>query len=368
MSRQIFSKRVFTGDAVLHDQLISVDNGIITKLEPGTPSSGITRFENLCPGLIDLQINGGEQFYFTQHPTGEAVADIDRSFTALGTAYTLPTLVTSPMDNILRGIESIRNYRLNNPGTGVLGMHLEGPFINPAKRGAHILKYIQKPTTGAIEELIKYGRGIIKLITIAPEVFTRDQIELLLHSGITVSAGHSNATYAEAMTGFNAGINAVTHLYNAMSPFEHRNPGLVGATFDAEKVYAPVILDGLHCDFVAARIAYRLKNEKMLLISDALFAGEKVKRYEWGSFNAELKNGRYINTDGKLAGSSISLADAIKNAVDHCGVSLQEAIGMSTVRPAKLLNLSHQIGKIAPGYPAKFTVFNNSLSKFGCHV
>ncbi|MFI5157447.1 MAG: N-acetylglucosamine-6-phosphate deacetylase [Sphingobacteriales bacterium] len=364
MVKRIFSKRVFTGDAVLYDQVLELEDCVIIKIEPSIPTVNVPVVENVCAGFIDLQINGGQKFYFTQHPTEETIADIDQSFSALGTFYTLPTLVTSPIDNILNGIASIRSYQQKNPGTGVLGMHLEGPFLNPAKRGAHLLKHIQKPTNAAIEEIIKYGKHVIKLITIAPELFNRDQIELLLSSGIAIAAGHSNATYKEAISGFNAGINAVTHLYNAMSPFEHRDPGLVGATFDSANVYAPIILDGIHCDFASARIAYQIKKDKLVMISDALFIGGKVKRFEWGQFNAKLKNGYYVNSDGKLAGSSISIADGLRNAVNHCDIPLQKAIEMSTIRPAEVLGLSHQIGKIAAGYPANFTVFDNSLSKF----
>lgn len=364
MVKQIFSKRLFTGDAVLYDQRLEAEDGIIIKIEEGKPADDVSVVENLCPGFIDLQINGGRKYYFTQRPTEETVADIDQSFSALGTFYTLPTLVTSSIDNILNGIESISNYRLKNPGTGVLGMHLEGPFLNPAKRGAHLLAHIQKPTNAALNEIIRYGKDVIKLITIAPEVFSRDQIEILLNAGIAVAAGHSNATYKEAITGFDAGIKAITHLYNAMSPFEHRDPGLVGATFDSANIYAPLILDGIHCDFAAARIAYKIKKDKLVLISDALFIGGEVKKFKWGRFNAELKNGYYVNTDGKLAGSSISIADAIRNAVQRCDIPLSEAIEMSTVRPAEILGLSHKIGKIAVGYPANFIVFNNSLSKF----
>jgi N-acetylglucosamine-6-phosphate deacetylase len=361
---QIFSEKVYTGSTVLYNQLLQIENGFIKKIENGKPSENTTIVENLCAGFIDLQINGGQKFYFTQYPTEETVADIDQSFNALGTAHTLPTLVTSPIDNILKGIESITAHQQKNPGTGVLGMHLEGPFLNPVKRGAHLLKHIQKPTNAAIEEIIRYGRDVIKLMTIAPEVFTREQIELLLHSGITVAAGHSNATYDEAMLGFKAGIKVVTHLYNAMSPFDHRNPGLVGATFESADVYAPIILDGFHCNFAAARVAYKLKKDKLILISDALFIGEKVQQFEWGLFNAELKDGQYINTDGKLAGSTISLADAVRNAVTYCDIPLQEAIEMATIRPAKAIGMSNSIGKVEVGYPANFTIFNNSLSKF----
>jgi len=156
----------------------------------------------------------------------------------------------------------------------------------------------------------------------------------------------------------------VTHLYNAMSPFGHRQPGLVGATFDTDSVYAPIIMDGVHCDYAAARIAYQSKKDKLFLISDALFVGEKVTEFKWGEFDAFLQNGQYNNSEGNLAGATISLGDAVRNAVKEVGISVQEAIEMATIRPAKAVGLSDKVGSIALGYPAVFTVFDDDLSKF----
>ncbi|KQS31319.1 N-acetylglucosamine-6-phosphate deacetylase [Dyadobacter sp. Leaf189] len=364
MSVQLFASQVFTGSEVVKDQLIQIVEGKIASMEYAQPDPGVTRIPNLAAGLFDSHINGGERFYFTERADEETIDDIYTASVNTGTAYVLPTLITSPHTNILKGIEATRSYMEKNPGSGVLGMHLEGPFLNPIKRGAHLTEFVRKPTNAELEEIIAVGKGIIRLITIAPEMFTEDQIRMLLDSGIIVSAGHSNATYDEAVKAFGQGIQLVTHLYNAMSAFGHRSPGLVGATFDTESVYAPLIIDGVHCDFGAASVAYKIKKDKLFLISDALFLGEKVTEFKWGEFDAYLKNGRYTNSDGNLAGATISLADAVRNAVQIVGIPLQEAIEMATIRPAQALGLADQIGKIEIGYPAVFTTFNDDLSDF----
>ncbi len=364
MSYQIFGDKVYTGHTLLTNQLITIENGKISAIEPSEKIQGIRHFQNICAGLIDIHINGGERFHFTDKADEETIDDIYQASLLEGTAYVFPTLITSSLENILKGIEATRNYQLQNPGSGVLGMHLEGPFLNPVKRGAHLTEYVRKPSDTELEAIISHGKDVIKMITIAPEMFTPEQIDMLLDSGIVVSAGHSNATYEEASQAFEQGINLVTHLYNAMSAFGHRQPGLVGATFDTDTVYAPIIVDGVHCDYAAARIAYKAKKDKLFLISDALFVGEKVTEFKWGEFNAFLQDGQYNNSEGNLAGATISLADAVRNTVQQLDIPLQEAIEMATIRPAKAVGMADQIGSIAAGYPAVFTVFDDDLKKF----
>jgi N-acetylglucosamine-6-phosphate deacetylase len=364
MSVSLFAEKVFTGKEVLKNQLIQILDGQIASMKYAEPGAQTTKVANLAPGFFDIHINGGEKYYFTERADEGTIDDIYQASLKTGTAYALPTLITSPFENILKGIEATRSYISKNPKAGVPGMHLEGPFLNPIKRGAHLTEFVRKPTNQELDEIIRYGKGIIRLITIAPEMFTEEQIEMLLDSGITVSAGHSNATYDEAAKAFAKGINLVTHLYNAMSAFGHRAPGLVGATFDTASVYAPIIIDGVHCDFGAASVAYKIKKDKLFLISDALFLGEKVTEFKWGEFDAYLKNGRYTNSDGNLAGATISLPDAVRNAVQIVGIPLQEAIEMATIRPATVLGLDKQIGRIEVGYPAVFTAFDDNLEKF----
>lgn len=241
-------------------------------------------------------------------------------------------------------------------------MHLEGPFLNPLKRGAHSLNQVRKPTNSELEEIIRYGKGVIKVITIAPECFTDDQLDLLLESDIVISAGHSTMTYEQAQYYFSKGIRLVTHLFNAMTQFGHREPGLVGATLENDAVYAPVILDGAHCDYAAARLAYKLKKDKFFLISDAAFLGRKVENFKWDNFDAHLENGFYRNEEGNLAGASISMLEAVQNAHKHLNVSVDEAIKMATSGVAKAINMENEIGKIKTGFPASFVQFNDDLS------
>lgn len=349
---------------MLSNQLVSCENGVIVSIRSGSAEEASRQAICLSAGFNDIHINGGSRHHFTGEPEEHTLHDIATSSEALGTAYTLPTLVTSPIENILKGVSVVKNFMQTHPHAGVLGMHLEGPFIHPAKRGAHLREYLLQPTDELISGIAREGSGVITLITIAPELFSDRQIAMLKEAGIVVSAGHSNATYEEAQSAFERGINLVTHLYNAMSGFGHRAPGLAGATFDNGKVYAPIIVDGAHCHFASARIAHRIKKEKLFLISDALFTGDQMTYFKWENFDAYLQDGKYVNSEGNLAGAAICLGDAVRNAVRELGIGVQEAVEMATIRPAQALGLQHRLGKVAPGYPAVFTSFDDSLQSF----
>lgn len=364
MKFEVFANKIYTGEHVLENQLISCANGKIQKIGSGESMNADKVVENISPGFFDIQVNGGARYHFTANPTEECIADIEEACNLDGVAYVLPTLITSSKENIFKGIDAIRSYRKKHPNTSVLGMHLEGPFLNPIKRGAHLSKYIQKPTIAFIEELIKYADGAIVQMTVAPEMFDDRTLAYLLTSGIALAAGHSNATYEEASAAFSQGINQVTHLFNAMSPFLHRAPGLVGASFDHQQVYTPIVLDGRHVDFPAAKIAYEIKKDKLFLISDALFLRKEKTSFTWEEFDAKLINDEYINSDGNLAGANISLPDAVRNAVNELGLTIRESVEMATIRPAKAIGFANAFGKIEKGYPAKFTVFNNNLEHF----
>jgi N-acetylglucosamine-6-phosphate deacetylase len=364
MTQAIINATVHTGDEIINNGVIIIENGKILSIQKEIPTTIETidlKGSHISAGFIDIQINGGEQFYFSQFPNEETIQDIYNSSLKYGTTHTLPCLVSSSNETIHQGIEAIRNYKAKY-NNGVMGMHLEGPFLNPLKRGAHSINQVRKPTNSELEEIIRYGKDVIKVITIAPECFTEDQLDMLLESGIVISAGHSTMTYKEAQYYFSKGIKLVTHLFNAMTQFGHREPGLVGATFENEAVYAPIILDGAHCDYAAARLAYKLKKDKFFLISDAAFLGRKVASFKWDSFDAHLDNGFYRNEEGNLAGASISMEEAVQNAFNHLHVSADEAIKMATCRVASAINMEHQVGKIKSGFPASFVQFNDDLS------
>lgn len=360
----ILAKRLFVNNQDAENQLVITEDKKIVSVGDYKDQQVDVTFDNLAAGLFDTHINGGFKHYFTQFPTVETVKDIADASRETGTAYCLPTLITSSLENILKGIEAVRQYQTQYPNGGAVGMHLEGPFLNVKKRGAHLAKYVRKPTDEELDTILKHGKGIIKLMTIAPENFTDSQLNKLVDSGITISVGHSDATYAQTKHAFSKGINLVTHLYNAMSGLHHRQPGVVGAALEDESVFAPIILDGHHCDFGAAKVAYRAKKDKLFLISDALFLGEKVKNFNWGEFDATLENGSYVNSEGNLAGGAISLPDCIRNAVNHVGILLTEAIEMASARAATAMNLDEELCKIEAGYPAVFTAFSDEMTNF----
>ena len=363
MEKIITCKSLFTNGLLLKNQKISIKNGLIDKIE-NLDSNLLPDFENLAPGLVDLHINGGEEFHFTHSPTQETIKDIEISAKKNGVGYVLPTLITSSLDNIFRGLDAIKTYCIANPTSGVLGMHLEGPFISIKKRGAHLEKYIKIPDDKTLREIIDFGGEYLKMITIAPENFSENQIKLLVESGVTVSLGHSNCTFSQAQSAFGLGVNLVTHLFNAMSPLGHREPGLAGASLYNKKVFAPIILDNVHVDKNVAQLAYRLKKDHLFLISDALFQNHKKETFQWEEFDAFLKEGNYVNSEGNLAGATISMADAVKNAIDWLEIDNQTALNMATYIPSRILKTGRKYGKIEVGYEANFCTFDDDLLNF----
>lgn len=365
MKQAIINGILHTGDEILNNSIVVIENGVILSVQNEIPKDIEIidlKGSHLSAGFIDIQINGGEKQYFSQYPTEETIQDIYDSSLKYGTTHMLPCLISSSRETILQGIEAIRNYQ-SKYKNGVLGLHLEGPFLNPSKRGAHSLDQVRRPTNSELEEIIRYGKDVIKVITIAPECFSEEQLDMLTDSGIVISAGHSTMTYKEAQYYFSKGIHLVTHLFNAMTQFGHREPGLVGATFENEAVYAPIILDGAHCDYAAARLAYKLKKDKFFLITDAAFLGRKVSNFKWENFDAHLENGFYRNEEGNLAGASISMEEAVRNAYENLEVSIDEAIKMATCRVASAIKMEDKLGKIKPGYPSSFVRFNDNFSK-----
>ncbi|MDR7372994.1 N-acetylglucosamine-6-phosphate deacetylase [Flavobacterium aquidurense] len=365
MKLVITNTTVHTGDEIIENGVIIIENGTIISVQSEIPNDIETidlKGKHIAAGFIDIQINGGEKLYFSQNPTEETIQDIYDASLKYGTTHVLPCLISSSHEIILQGIEAVRSY-MKKHNNGVFGMHLEGPFLNPLKRGAHSIDQVRKPTNEELKEIIRYGKDVIKVITIAPECFTEEQLNMLIESGIVISIGHSTVTHKEAQVYFSKGIKLVTHLFNAMTQFGHREPGLVGAVFENENVYAPIILDGAHCDYAAAKIAYQLKKEKFFLISDATFLGRKVSNFNWDNFDAHLDNGFYRNEDGNLAGATISMLEAVQNAYTHLNVSADEAIKMATLRVANAIGMENKLGKIKAGFPASFVKFNKDLSE-----
>lgn len=369
MKKAIINARLFTGASVLERKVLVIENQKILAITDEVPTAADTELidlagQNISAGLIDIQINGGYTTYFSQHPGEQTLLDIDQACREHGTLYYLPTLISSRIETIITAIDEIRDFQTKYPEKGILGMHLEGPFFNPLKRGAHSKNIVRNPTDEELKRIVTHSKGIIKVMTIAPELFSFEQIRYLQDSGIQLAAGHSNMSYEQAMTYFDQGIQLATHLYNAMPAFGHRSPGLIGATLEHKDVYASIILDGHHLHYAAARLAKVLKGDHLFLITDSSFLGRRMQNFEWDDFDASLQDGTYRNKEGNLAGAAISMPEAVKNAHLQLQVSLQQAIEMATSHVANAIHMQDKLGYIRPGYPARFFVFNQDLTQY----
>lgn len=340
------ANKVFTGNEWLTNAAIIIEDDIITKIIPVSKLwLPVTKhFNCLVPAFIDIQIYGAEEKLFSVYQNTDALHSLYNHCYKNKTHYFLPTIATSTKEIIFNCITAIKNYWQQN-GKGCLGLHIEGPWINEKKNGAHVAKFIHTPTIEEVTELINFGKGVIKMITLAPEVCSHEIIEYINSENIVIAAGHSNATYTEATKSFNNGITTVTHLYNAMSGLQHREPGMVGAVFNHPKVNASIIPDGFHVNFSAIEIAKKIMPERLFVITDAVTTTHE------GHYKHTFNNDKY-ECNNTLSGSALTMPKAIKNLVQHCNISLEEAIRMCSFYPAKVLRLEQQLGKIEEGYTA----------------
>ncbi|PRD46076.1 N-acetylglucosamine-6-phosphate deacetylase [Sphingobacterium haloxyli] len=305
---------------------------------------------NICPGLVDLQIYGAGDDLFSAELTTESIARIERRLLAQGCTSFVLALATNTMEVFKDAIRVFNSYQ----PLSALGLHLEGPFLSPLKRGAHPAELIVSPSVEMIADLLEADGGAVIMMTIAPEQFDAESIDLLLQRSILLSAGHSAASFEQGIKGFDNGIKAATHLWNAMSPFHHRDIGLPGAVFRRPEVLASIIVDGVHVDFQAVKIAKELMGKRLFLITDAVAACNK------GIYQHVLDGNHYTLPDGTLSGSALSLLGAIRNCVQHVGIPLEEAIRMATCYPANLIGRS-DIGNLDAGSLANVLVFDTDF-------
>ena len=359
MSTAIINANIFTGNAVVTGKAILVRNGIIeniVSLEKVPSDYHVEDLQglNISPSFIDLQIYGGNGRMFSHELSEAALQSTYEYCLSGGCSHFMITMATNSIENFLKGIDEVQRY-WDNGGKGVLGLHLEGPYLNPVKKGAHVEHYIRKPTIEEVQQLLGRRTGVVKMITIAPEVCDENVLDYLLNQGIIVSAGHTNAKYQEATDAFNKGIPVATHLYNAMSPLQHREPGMVGAILDHSRAMSSIVCDGVHVDYVAVRISKQILKERLFFITDA------VAEVTEGEYRHIFKGDRYTLADGTLSGSSLTMMNCVKNAVQYAGIPLDEALRMASAYPAKLLGGRFKLGKIEKDYESSFVVFNDKL-------
>ncbi len=388
---QFINATVFTGDEWLTNASVRINNGLIQEITTSAPTVNSTSGDDsvvdctgdyLIPGLVDLQLYGGSTLFLNDQPTPGTVRHIYDSHARNGTTTLLPTIHSTSLDVMQQSMAAVATVRDENP-FGVPGIHIEGPYFNPIKRGAHSMAYVRTPAEGELETLFSTNADVIRILTLAPEILTPEQlntIKTLKHTSTLLSLGHSNATYQQATAAFNEGVPLATHLYNAMRGFESREPGVVGAVFDHPSVRASIIADSYHCTPATIRIAYRLLchdggPERLFLISDALFANPPRPTFELGQFVVHYEPdingpettgpGRYVNNEGNLAGSAITLIDCVRIAVEQAQIPLTNALRMASVIPAEIIGLGDQLGRIQLGYVANLVRADNVLTVKG---
>ena len=310
----------------------------------------------VAPGLIDLQIYGSGGKLFAGTPEVEALERMESDLLSQGTIGFFATIGTNTVEIVEEGIRSAKIYRDKCKGN-FWGLHLEGPYLNPIKKGAHPADLIKKGTLAEVERWIAMADGVIKMMTIAPELQDQEVIDYLQDHGVIISSGHSNATYEQGKAFLNNPIPAVTHLFNAMPQMHHREPGYIPAIFE-EKPYTSIVADGIHVDFAMVRLAKRELGDKLFLITDAVTAADR------GTYKHQFTGDRYTMPDGTLSGSCLTMLKAVENCVTHVGIPLAEAINMASLYPAQLASMSKK-GKVAAGCDADLIVFNDNFEVQG---
>lgn len=360
---------IYTGTEILRDYAVIIDNDTISAVIPQAElPKNINTIDldghNLTAGFIDLQVNGCGGVMFNCQPSVETLEIMQKTNLKSGTTSYLPTLITAPDETIKSAVETMREY-LSAHKNQALGLHLEGPYLSVEKRGIHQAEYIRT----AAPEMIRFlcnNADVVRKITLAAENPTAEHIPMFVKRGIVVSIGHSNADYDTAKRAFRRGASFATHLYNAMSPIgSARTMGVVGAVLDSP-VYSGIILDGLHVAFGNARIAKAVKQERLCIVTDATAAaGADIDAFDFVGTTVYVRNGRCYGADGTLGGSSITMIESVRNAVEQVGIPLDEALRMATLYPARAINIAHKLGSIEAGKIANLTVFTQDYRIIG---
>lgn len=331
------------------------------EIPPGWPQHRLPAGAILAPGFIDLQVNGGGGVLLNDDPTPDAMRAIARAHRRFGTTGCLPTLITDERARTQVAVSAARSAAGRD---GVLGLHLEGPFISPARPGVHRPDRIAHATADDLEWLADLGKAGASLITLAPECVPPGFVRGLTEAGVLVSVGHSEATAEDVMRAMADGLSGVTHLFNAMPPLAGRAPGIIGAALAEPRLTAGLIVDGIHVDLINVRAAFSAKGaDGIALVTDAMpTVGAQTDRFQLMGRTITLKDGRLTSENGTLAGAHLDMASAVRNAVRLAGVSLEDALRAASLTPARFLGLDHERGAIRAGAYADLVALTPDLS------
>ena len=365
MSQRLTNARIFTGDEILQDwSLLLADGVIVEVLAPGTAGDNAIDLDGglLAPGFIDCQVNGGGGVLFNDQPDVVAIMAIAQAHRTFGTTGFLPTLISGDWATMTAAAAAVRAARQQGL-PGLLGLHFEGPYLNPERKGAHDGGQI-RPLDDAALELFSAGDLGTVLVTLAPEMVPAGTILTLSQAGVRVCAGHSAASYDQITAALVEGLTGFTHLFNGMPALLSRNPGIVGAALADPDSWCGIIVDGHHVHAVALRVALAAKTRgRMMLVTDAMpTVGAPGRAFQLAGQTVSVVDGRCTMTDGTLAGSNLDMAAAVRNTVKRLGQSLEEALRMASLYPAGFLGQDKLRGRIAPGYCADLVLLDDNLN------
>ncbi|WP_417605565.1 N-acetylglucosamine-6-phosphate deacetylase [Primorskyibacter flagellatus] len=364
--QRVFAHQLYDGICadLRPDQIIEMANGRITAVRAATARDAQDRtaveFDLVAPGFIDLQINGAGDTQFNFDPSPEALRRIAAGARQGGTAYILPTFITAAGRDYARAISAVQEA-IAQGVPGIIGLHLEGPFLSHARPGIHDPRAIRAMDAEDLDRLTAAQNGTL-LLTVAPENLPSGALSRLTAAGIRVFAGHSEASADQIAQAEAQGLVGVTHLFNAMSQMTGREPGVVGATLASQGLFAGIIADGHHVDWRNVATAARLMPDRLCLVTDAMLtlAGQ-LTGFELHGEEIELRGTRLTNKTGRLAGAHVSMIDSVRNMMDHAGLSLLDALRMATANPARALGRAGEIGTVQPGARATLTCLTQSL-------
>jgi len=361
---RLHAQRLFDGKNFLDDQVLTISDGKISAIDQNIRQVDIKTIGLVVPGFIDLQVNGGGGALFNDSPSVENLKVIMAAHTKYGTTAMMPTLITDKVEVMVQAADAIAAAIAQNV-PGIVGVHFEGPHLSIAKKGTHSAEYIRPISAAEWQVLARQDIGQI-IVTLAPETVPPADVKRMVDYGIKVCIGHTNADFDTAQKAIDAGATGFTHLFNAMSAFQGREPGVVGSALLNDNTSCGLIVDGFHVDNASCQIAIKTKPRgKIFLVTDAMPpVGTDQTEFALYDRTVYVNNGKLTSTTGELAGSSLDMASAVKNTHIDLGVELGEAIRMASVYPAEYLYQGQDIirGDLKIGKQADFVILNDDLS------